>query len=75
MSLPSLAPSLPPSPSYEDVCAVIKEELGGTTEELWASFDPVPIASASLTQVGRRGGGREGGRVCIFLIDLGNGKL
>jgi len=46
---------------YEDVCAVIKEELGGTPEELWSFLDPVPIASASLTQV-RKEGGREGGR-------------
>ena len=50
-----------PVSSYEDVCAVIKEELGKTPAELWSSFDPVPIASASLAQV-RREGGREGGR-------------
>lgn len=36
---------------YEDVRAVIKEELGQYPEEIWASFDPVPIASASLAQV------------------------
>ncbi|GAB5035185.1 abc1 protein at2g40090-like [Nannochloropsis oceanica] len=40
-----------PVSSYEDVCAVIKEELGKTPAELWSSFDPVPIASASLAQV------------------------
>lgn len=32
---------------------VIWEELGEDPETLWRSFDPVPIASASLAQVHR----------------------
>jgi predicted unusual protein kinase regulating ubiquinone biosynthesis (AarF/ABC1/UbiB family) len=30
---------------------VVKEELGHYPEDIWSSFDPVPIASASLAQV------------------------
>ncbi|CAM9871206.1 unnamed protein product [Ascophyllum nodosum] len=37
----------------EDVREVIKEELGQYPETLWRSFNPEPIASASLAQVHR----------------------
>jgi hypothetical protein len=40
-----------PRSSYEDVCAVIQEDLGCTVETLFDDFDPIPIASASLAQV------------------------
>ncbi|PIA59399.1 hypothetical protein AQUCO_00400344v1 [Aquilegia coerulea] len=40
-----------PVSSYEQVCEVIKKELGGMPDEIFEEFDPVPLASASLAQV------------------------
>jgi ubiquinone biosynthesis protein len=37
--------------SAEQVRAIVTEELGGTPEEVFAAFDPVPFASASIGQV------------------------
>ena len=40
-----------PQTSYDDVAAVIQEELGVAPNELFDHFDPQPMASASLAQV------------------------
>ena len=36
---------------YEDIRAIVTEELGGPPETLYESFDPTPLAAASLAQV------------------------
>ncbi|XP_044979810.1 putative ABC1 protein At2g40090 [Hordeum vulgare subsp. vulgare] len=40
-----------PVSSYEDVQGVFKKEIGELPETVFAEFDPVPLASASLAQV------------------------
>lgn len=40
-----------PITSYEQVCAVIEEELGGHPEDIFDNFAKEPLASASLAQV------------------------
>lgn len=40
-----------PVTPFPDVCRVIQQDLGAHPLELFATFDPVPIASASLAQV------------------------
>ncbi|KAF6147058.1 hypothetical protein GIB67_036777 [Kingdonia uniflora] len=40
-----------PVSSYDQVCEVIKKELGGMPDEVFDEFNPVPVASASLAQV------------------------
>ncbi|KAL5076736.1 hypothetical protein RYX36_015720 [Vicia faba] len=40
-----------PVSSYEQICNVFKKEFGETPDKVFAEFDPVPIASASLAQV------------------------
>ena len=37
--------------SYEEVQQVIRQELNGEIGDLFASFDPVPVAAASIGQV------------------------
>jgi predicted unusual protein kinase regulating ubiquinone biosynthesis (AarF/ABC1/UbiB family) len=40
-----------PAFSYEQVEAIIKQDLGKPVAELFCSFDPIPLAAASLGQV------------------------
>jgi ubiquinone biosynthesis protein len=40
-----------PARPFDEVVARIRKELGKSPEELFASFEPIPIASASLAQV------------------------
>jgi predicted unusual protein kinase regulating ubiquinone biosynthesis (AarF/ABC1/UbiB family) len=42
-----------PAFSYEQVEAIIEQDLGRSIPELYQSFDPIPIAAASLGQVHR----------------------
>jgi predicted unusual protein kinase regulating ubiquinone biosynthesis (AarF/ABC1/UbiB family) len=47
-----------PLSPWEEVVAIVTEDLGAPPEVLFASFERTPIASASLAQV--CGWGREG---------------
>ncbi|PSB16111.1 AarF/ABC1/UbiB kinase family protein [Phormidesmis priestleyi ULC007] len=42
-----------PAFSYEQVESIIEQDLGKSIEELFRSFDPIPLAAASLGQVHR----------------------
>ncbi len=51
-AMQSLQDAVPPLPPHV-IREVIREEFGREPEELWASFDDEPIASASIAQVHR----------------------
>ena len=40
-----------PAESFSVVRTIVEEDLGGTLEELFATFDTVPLAAASIAQV------------------------
>ncbi|TDB39664.1 MAG: AarF/ABC1/UbiB kinase family protein [Actinobacteria bacterium] len=48
----SMQDAVPPLPA-EAIRAVIREEFAREPEELWATFDDTPVASASIAQVHR----------------------
>ena len=50
--LQGLQDQVPPAP-YEEVREALERELGAPLEERFRSFDPVPLASASIAQVHR----------------------
>ena len=50
--LEELQDQVPPRP-YEQIVRRIKDEFGQPPEQLFAEFDPTPVASASLAQVHR----------------------
>jgi ubiquinone biosynthesis protein len=50
--LSRLQDAVPPFP-YEQVQTIILTELGGLPEDIYAEFDPVPTAAASIGQVHR----------------------
>ncbi|HEX2065875.1 MAG TPA: AarF/ABC1/UbiB kinase family protein [Candidatus Thermoplasmatota archaeon] len=59
----------PPSPP-EEVRRVLREELGREVEEVFAQFDPVPLASASIGQV-HRATLADGTRVAVKVQHVG----
>ncbi len=50
VELTKLQDEVAPFP-FDDVRTIVQAELGAPIEELYSSFDPTPIASASLAQV------------------------
>lgn len=52
MELAKLQDAVPPFP-YADVSRVVEEELGAPISQLFRTFEPLPMASASIGQVHR----------------------
>ncbi|GAB2216375.1 hypothetical protein Droror1_Dr00024148 [Drosera rotundifolia] len=58
-----------PVSSYDQVCEVIKKELGGTPDEIFDEFEHAPVASASLAQV-HAARLRNGQKVAVKVADI-----
>jgi ubiquinone biosynthesis protein len=67
--LANLQDAVPARP-YEQIERRVREELGGTPEEVFAAFERTPVASASLGQV-HRATTREGQVVAVKVQHLG----
>lgn len=63
--LARLQDDAPPVP-FSDICDIICQELGRPPEELLATFDPEPLASASIGQV--HTGTLEGGNPLVIKV-------
>ena len=50
LSLSSICDDVHPI-SYDEIKSILDDEYNGLTDEIFASIDPIPIGSASLSQV------------------------